>query len=37
MREKLIQAFSNLMDSVIAAIPKIAVGIALIVAALLTA
>jgi hypothetical protein len=37
MKEKLIQAFTNLGDSVIAAVPKVLVGILLIVGALLVA
>jgi len=37
MKDKLIQAFGGLMDSTIAAVPKIAVGILLVVAALLVA
>ena len=37
MKDKLIQAFSNLMDSIIAAVPKIAMGLLLIAAALLVA
>ena len=37
MKEKLIQAFGNLVDSVIAAVPKIAMGIVFVVAALLLA
>ena len=35
MKDKLIQAFSNLLDSIIAAVPKIAMGLLLIAAALL--
>lgn len=37
MKEKLIQAFGNLADSMIAAVPKVAVGVLLIVAALAVA
>ena len=37
MKEKLVQAFGNLVDSVIAAVPKIAMGIVFVVAALLLA
>ena len=37
MKDKLIQAFSNLMDSIIAAVPKIVMGLLLIAAALLVA
>lgn len=37
MRDKLLQAFSNLMDSIIAAVPKIAMGIVLVASALLLA
>jgi hypothetical protein len=37
MKEKLIQAFSNLADSIIAAAPKVVIGIALVIAALITA
>ena len=37
MKDKLIQAFTNLGDSVIAAVPKVLVGILLIVGALLVA
>jgi hypothetical protein len=37
MKDKLVQAFSNLMDSIIAAVPKIAMGIVLVAAALLAA
>lgn len=37
MREKLVQAFVNLADSIIAAVPKIAMGIVLVVAALILA
>jgi hypothetical protein len=37
MKDKLIQAFSNLMDSIIAAVPKVVMGLLLIVAALLVA
>lgn len=37
MKEKLIQAFANLADSLIAAVPKVALGLVLIVAALLAA
>ncbi|MGH9665019.1 MAG: mechanosensitive ion channel family protein [Bryobacteraceae bacterium] len=37
MKDKLIQAFTNLVDSVITAVPKVAVGILLVVAALLIA
>jgi hypothetical protein len=37
MRDRLLQAFSNLMDSIIAAVPKIAMGIVLVVSALLLA
>jgi small-conductance mechanosensitive channel len=37
MKDKLIQAFSNLMDSIIAAVPKIIMGLLLIAAALLVA
>ena len=37
MKDKLIQAFSNLMDSIIAAAPKIVMGIILIAAALIAA
>jgi hypothetical protein len=37
MKEKLTQAFSNLVDSIIAAVPKVAVAIVLFVAAVLVA
>jgi small-conductance mechanosensitive channel len=37
MKDKLIQAFSNLMDSIIAAVPKLIMGLLLIAAALLVA
>ena len=37
MKEKLLQAFGNLADSVIAVVPKIVVGILLVIAALLVA
>lgn len=37
MKEKLIQAFSNLVDSLIAAVPKVAMGVLLVIAALITA
>jgi hypothetical protein len=37
MKEKLLQAFTNLADSIIAAVPKVAMGIVLVAAALLTA
>ena len=37
MKEKLLQAFGNLADSVIAVVPKIVVGILLVMAALLVA
>lgn len=37
MKDKLIQAFTNLADSIVAAVPKVAVGILMAVAALLVA
>ncbi len=37
MKEKLVQAFTNLGDSIIAAVPKVAVGILLIIGALVVA
>jgi hypothetical protein len=37
MKDKLVQAFSSLMDSIIVAVPKIAMGLVLIAAALLLA
>ena len=37
MKEKLIQAFGGLVDSTIAAVPKVAVGILLVIGALLIA
>jgi hypothetical protein len=37
MQEKLVQSFSNLMDSIIIAVPKAAIGILLVIAALLVA
>ena len=37
MRDKLVQAFTGLIDSIIAALPKIALGIVMVIAALLLA
>ena len=37
MKEKLVQAFAGLVDSMIAAVPKVAVALLLVVAALLIA